>query len=72
MNEITKSTRRNFVKLAGATGITLATPQFFFGAAQKTSAKPIDPDQALRDLMDGNARFVKGQPASPRPAGTTL
>jgi len=43
-----------------------------FSLAQKSapgkSGSPINPEQALRELLSGNERFVKGQPASPRRA----
>jgi carbonic anhydrase len=35
------------------------------GAPGETE-QPVDPRRGLRDLLSGNERFVKGQPASPR------
>jgi carbonic anhydrase len=37
------------------------------GAPGETGS-PFDPDQALRDLLNGNERFVEGQAAGPRRA----
>lgn len=69
MTNLSKASRREFVTLAAA-GLSLASPKGLLALAQKkAAAKPrslISPDQALRDLLDGNERFVKGQPESPR------
>lgn len=35
-------------------------------AAARNSALQVSADEALHQLLEGNARFVKGQPASPR------
>jgi len=35
-------------------------------AAARKSASQVSADEALRQLLEGNARFVKGQPSSPR------
>lgn len=35
-------------------------------AAARNSASQMSADEALHQLLEGNARFVKGQPASPR------
>jgi carbonic anhydrase len=63
-----KSSRRDFLAGVGvaagfAAGMGLVTPHQIFGGprADEPSGKPIDPDAALKKLMDGNARFVKGQ-----------
>ena len=63
-----KNSRREFLVGAGvavgfAAGMGLVTPREIFGAvrADEPSGKAIDPDAALKKLMDGNARFVKGQ-----------
>jgi carbonic anhydrase len=63
-----KNSRRDFLVGAGvaagfAAGMGLAMPHEIFGAvrADEPSGKAIDPDAALKKLMDGNARFVKGQ-----------
>ena len=67
--------RREFITVAAA-GFTLANSTHLFAgsheeAAQKEAASsktpaPVSPDQAWHDLLDGNARFVKGQPTGPR------
>jgi carbonic anhydrase len=46
-----------------AAGFGLAIPRGIFGSvgADEPSGKSIDPDAALKKLMEGNARFVKGQ-----------
>jgi len=63
-----KSSRRDFLVGAGvaagfAAGMGLAMPREIFGAVRvdEPSGKAIDPDAALKKLMEGNARFVKGQ-----------
>ena len=67
--------RRKFMTLTAA-GFTLANSAHLFAgslaeAAQKESAPskaptPVTGDQAWRDLLDGNARFDKGQSTGPR------
>jgi len=67
-----KSSRRDFLVGAGVAagmaagltaGVELAMPCGVFGSlgADEPSGKVIDPDAALKKLMEGNARFVKGQ-----------
>jgi carbonic anhydrase len=63
-----KSSRRDFLAGVGvaagfAAGMGLVTPHQIFGGprADEPSGKAIDPEAALKKLMDGNARFVKGQ-----------
>jgi carbonic anhydrase len=62
-----KNSRRKFLVGAGvagfAAGMGLAMPHEIFGAVRgdEPSGKVIDPDAALKKLMEGNARFVKGQ-----------
>src|SRR5579863_1553255 len=66
MNDLSKFSRREFVTLAAA-GLSLACPKGLFALAEAGNPRPpISADQALRELLDGNGRFVKGQPASPR------
>jgi carbonic anhydrase len=69
MKDISKVSRRDFGKLAAA-GLSLALPTGLLGFDQKDAAgkarPPISADEALRQLIEGNARFVKGQPTSPR------
>lgn len=54
-----------------AAGLTLANSTQLFAGSQKeaVSAKtpsPVSPEEAWHDLLDGNERFVKGQPTGPR------
>src|SRR5580692_4362105 len=69
MKNLSRFSRREFVTLAVA-GLSLAVPKGLLAFAQKESTgkarPPISADEALRQLIEGNARFVKGQPASPR------
>lgn len=69
MKDLSKVSRREFVTLAAA-GLSLACPKGLLALAETEAAgntrPPISADQALRELLDGNRRFVKGQPASPR------
>lgn len=51
------ASRREFVRFAAA-GLSVA--------ATKVYSKDRTADEALRDLISGNERFAKGQPASPR------
>jgi carbonic anhydrase len=62
-----KNSRREFLVGAGVAagfvaGAGLVIPGEMFGAAliDEPSGKSIDPDAALKKLMEGNARFVKG------------
>jgi len=67
--------RREFITVAAA-GFTLANSTRLFSeshneatqkeAASSTSPMPLSADQAWHDLLDGNTRFVKGQPTGPR------
>ena len=75
MKPLPAVSRRKFVTLTAA-GLTLANSLHLSAGAlgrvaQKEAASsraraPISADQALRELVEGNARFVKGQPSSPR------
>jgi carbonic anhydrase len=69
MKNLSTFSRRDFARLAAA-GLSLASAKQLFARSLKDVASkpraPIDPNRALQDLLDGNARFVKGQPASPR------
>ncbi|HEY6369185.1 MAG TPA: carbonic anhydrase [Candidatus Sulfotelmatobacter sp.] len=80
MKRLSEVSRREFISLTAA-GLSLANSTRLFAeshnerfhedAAQKPAASgptpaPLGPDEALDDLLDGNARFVKGQPTGPR------
>jgi carbonic anhydrase len=69
MKNQSEVSRREFVTLAAA-GLSLASPKQIRALAQKDTMAPpratINADEALHRLLDGNARFVKGQTASPR------
>jgi carbonic anhydrase len=68
MKDLSRFSRREFVTLAAA-GLSLAVPKRLAFAQKESPAKartPISADEALRQLIEGNGRFVKGQPASPR------
>ncbi len=66
--------RREFVKLATVTlttaGLSLSGSDGLVAAEQKREApkavRPMGADDALRGLLAGNERFVKGRPWSPR------
>jgi carbonic anhydrase len=69
-----KLSRRNFVKLAtvtlGAAGLGHYGSEELLAARQKDGATkpkpPLGADEALRELLAGNERFVKGRSSSPR------
>jgi carbonic anhydrase len=68
MKNPSRISRREFATLAAA-GLSLATSKTLLALAQRDAGKPRSPinaGQALQDLLDGNRRFVKGQPTSPR------
>jgi carbonic anhydrase len=58
--------RRKFLIQAAASGFILASPGEILAEAQKAPGKQVDPDQALRDLLEGNQRFKNGQTTGPR------
>lgn len=63
-----KLSRRHFAGLAGATSLgfySALTPWESISAAQVASPSA---DEVLKDLLDGNARFVSGKTESPRRA----
>jgi len=66
-----KMSRREFTTMVFA-GVSLVRPAEVFSLAQKSapgeSGSPVNPEQALHDLLSGNERFVKGHPTSPRRA----
>jgi carbonic anhydrase len=72
MKNLSTFSRRDFARLS-AVGLSLASAKGLFALSQEAkkegaskSRAPISADQALKELLDGNGRFVKGQPASPR------
>jgi len=69
MKELQTVSRRRIFSLAAA-GLSFASCFELPVSAQKgvpgKASRPVNPDQALRDLLDGNRRFMKGQPLSPR------
>ena len=63
------SSRRQFVKVSTVLGLGLAFPHEYLRAGQKDAGKTgpvLSPDEALKELMEGNERFVKGQTKNPR------
>lgn len=63
------TSRREFVRLSTALSLGLSIPRAVLYAAQKDSGKTgpvMSPDEALKELMAGNERFVKGQTKNPR------
>jgi carbonic anhydrase len=69
MRKVSMVSRRKFFALASASAWSVWNSRELFaeamGAADK-AASPVNPDQALRDLIDGNKRFMKGQTNGPR------
>jgi len=69
MKNLSRVSRREFATLAAA-GLSLATAKRLLALAQKeVSGKPRSlpsADESLHELLDGNERFVKGQPTGPR------
>jgi carbonic anhydrase len=69
MKSMPTISRREFVALAAA-GATVASSKELLAMRQTEAVRktpsPVSAADALRALLDGNARFVKGQPSSPR------
>src|SRR5712692_3996794 len=68
MRDHSNLSRKDFLKLAAATGFSLIWPDVVLaqtGAASKAPAV-LGADEAWRQLLAGNERFAKGQPSSPR------
>jgi len=65
MNELVRASRREFVVLAATVGVAGSR---VMGAAspQGSSRRSVTADQALRDLLDGNSRFMSGNRLTPR------
>jgi carbonic anhydrase len=72
MRAVPTFSRREFVALAAVTaaGLGLASSDLAFAEKETGTASKAPPriggDEALHELLDGNARFVRGQPANPR------
>jgi carbonic anhydrase len=67
MKNLSNVSRREFVTLAAA-GLSLASPKTLLALSQQEGgASPsVSTDEAFRQLLDDNGRFLKGQPANPR------
>jgi|SRR5450631_634240 carbonic anhydrase len=69
MKKLSRFSRREFVTLTAA-GLSLVGSKGLLALPQtqavSTPRAPISADESLRELLAGNARFVKGQPVSPR------
>ncbi|MGC2616887.1 MAG: carbonic anhydrase [Terracidiphilus sp.] len=66
-NRYTVSRRAFIMQAAAASGLTIASSGEILAEAQKKpSGSPINPDQALRELLEGNKRFQNGQTTGPR------
>ncbi len=68
MSDASDSTRRDFLVLGSAAGLWSAGTRLGVTdfAAEGRRSRAVTPDEALQHLLDGNARFVKGQSLSPR------
>ena len=68
MSDQFQFSRRQFVALSGAAGISLSLNRANAQTATAERPRAIAPtaDEALQDLMEGNARFASGQVNSPR------
>ena len=65
MKRLSTVSRREFFTLATAAGLSIASSRELYAEAQKKASdqtgSPVDPDRALRDLLEGNQRFKNGQ-----------
>src|SRR5262245_50578078 len=61
--ELASLTRRDLVRMAAATGAVLGggAASGVLGAGRAHAQTTLTPDDALKTLMDGNARFKAGQ-----------
>ena len=67
MRKLPMVSRREFFTLAAAAGLSVSNPRGFLASAlADKTVSPRNPDQALRDLLDGNKRFMRGQTKGPR------
>ena len=59
MRKLPMVSRREFFTLAAAAGLSVSNPRGFLASAlADKTVSPVNPDQALRDLLDGNKRFM--------------
>lgn len=67
MKQSPRTSRREFLTLTGAAGFSLAASPMFLAAESSGQApRTVNAGEALRRLLAGNKRFVKGQCLSPR------
>ncbi len=69
MNGCWKASRREFAMLTAAAGFGLANSGLKAAGPQQDAPagpRPVDADEALRQLLDGNHRFMIGKPLTPR------
>jgi len=69
MKKMLKGSRRQFMTLASAAGFSLVRPEMYLTDGLNDAGggkQSLDADGALRQLLVGNDRFVKGQPLNPR------
>jgi len=58
--------RRDFVGLSGIASLGIVSTLSNSGSANSTQSFSQTPEGVLKDLLDGNARFVSGEASSPR------
>ena len=61
-----KVSRRGFTMLAAAVAFDPTRSPIMAAPAPQVSARPLNADQSLRELLDGNQRFVTGKRLTPR------
>jgi carbonic anhydrase len=68
MKDRARNSRRQFTMLAAATVAAFGPPRFRLKAAPPPQAAPrqLNADQSLRELLDGNRRFMAGERLTPR------
>ena len=69
MTDWWKASRREFVRLTAAAGFGLASSRLNAAGPQEDAlagSRPVNADEALRQLLAGNRRFTIGQPLTPR------
>jgi carbonic anhydrase len=64
------ASRREFFTLSAAAALSISNPRELLAGALEMAAdksgSPINPDQALRELIEGNQRFRNGKTTGPR------